>query len=293
MSVVQAGVLNTPSGKLLAHDPCSLSYVGKDQGFTSKVKPGQYPVLLSILQPDPELDSEDFVCAAMVRFLDDPVVSWKIALRPGEPADFDDDSVPAHSVDSGLSCFADLDAICKMSEDEREAIFEEQIAEQLEGSRSDFAVAELNKKTKANMVVFASAFGDGGYSDFWGLTKSGAVAALVTDFYVLIEDQFVQLQFNLLQSPEKLVDAQLQNLNLDCAIEKLGADKIKVTLTGPYNVHEGRVSIYCATTEEMQGFVVESSSQGDHCELIFQLSKPLNKDSVLQLNLRTGMRAID
>jgi len=297
VSVVQAGILNTPSGKLLAHDPCSLSYVEPSQGFIRKVKPGQYPVLLSVLQPDPALGSEDFICAAMVRFLDEPITTWEIALRPGEEADVTDDTAPAHSVDSGLSCFADLDSICKMSEDDREAIFEDLLAEQLEGSRCDFAVAEVNKKTKASIVVFASAFGDGGYSDYWGLTKSGAIAALATDFFVLIEDFFVEVEFNLLaalQSPANLNHPQLQVLNLNCTVEKLAQNKLKVVLVGPTDTHEGRIKIVGSAPAglEEQAFVTESMSQGDHYELIFQLPAPLTENSLLHLNLRTGMRPL-
>jgi hypothetical protein len=40
----------------------------------------------------------------------------------------------------------------------------------------------VNHESGANVIIFSSGWGDGGYASFWGFDQSGNISSLVTDF---------------------------------------------------------------------------------------------------------------
>ncbi|KJY26102.1 DUF4241 domain-containing protein [Streptomyces katrae] len=169
-----AGLLHLPTGSVLAGDPGTVN--SSDLAFTITVPPGDYPVLVSTMRWEhEEWDGE--TPAAMLRILDEPTVSWELALRPEQdarllgPGEF-----YGFGVDTGTACFMDASGRNTLPQlYEQEPGFE---ADSHSGMRSDPA-------SGTNLIAFMSGFGDGSYPVWIGRDAAGAVTCFIADMLVL------------------------------------------------------------------------------------------------------------
>ena len=56
------------------------------------------------------------------------------------------------------------------------------------GWRSRFVNVPIPGSSAANLIACSSGYGDGFYPSWWGIDEHGAICALATDFFVLVEE---------------------------------------------------------------------------------------------------------
>lgn len=134
------------------------------------------------------------VAYAMLRFRDEAVVTWEMALRPDwDLSTLSPNPYLGFGVDGGEACFVDVQAL----ESERElyrrrsdemqgevgwtniekltAPFFRKMRQQHEDAnwQGNSYELEVDPLTGANMIVFRSGLGDGAYASYWGLAADG------------------------------------------------------------------------------------------------------------------------
>ena len=194
ISTHRIGELILTSGRIIACDP--LIAPDTRYHFKKAVKPGRYPVIVSVADFQPAGDTR-FACA-MLRISDEATVRWEVALINEPDANQTDDRT-VYGVDAGTGCFVDLDAaeivenlvsieILYPEKDEFEMFCDRVIAEMEKNSfgthplTAGWADMRVSDDTEANMIAFSSGWGDGSYVSFWGYDASGDLTSLVTDF---------------------------------------------------------------------------------------------------------------
>ena len=183
--VEDAGELSLPSGQLVACDPGYLEHPDSWPPFARAVPPGRYPVRVSVIH----LDTGAVQVALASLILDpSPPVRFELATRPGQDvATLTPGETFGHGVDSGMSCFLDLQAAhevherCKRWERHRQGESPElSVCRDQHWSSSVF-----DPESGLNMVLFPSGIGDGRYSSYWGFDAADRLVCLVTDFELL------------------------------------------------------------------------------------------------------------
>lgn len=171
---LKRGTLVTPTGRLVA---CDVLRPERAQPFKRKVEPGKYPVDIACI--------DWATCALRVRFSRRKPAVWEPALRVGERRTKDIEThPPCFGVDSGMAGIFDAKAATLAGKDENwSAGFDANAGR----------TVEIDARTGANVVWSFSGNGDGGYPSYWGLDRSGDVAALVLDFLVLVEPLYDEL----------------------------------------------------------------------------------------------------
>jgi len=188
-----------PTGQLIACDPSDRML---DCGpFDRWVRPGAYPVDLSLVEYGfGEQDAYRVACAKLI-LGEGPPVRWEMALQPGERLD----DLPlggfhGYGVDGGTGCFIDQQTANHLSTDDWENLWIDRMVEMLcsrDGNRKYWGCLEIDPQSGGNVVFFDSGDGDGAYPSYWGLDRTGAVSALVTDFGMLIETLHRSVEFNI------------------------------------------------------------------------------------------------
>jgi len=189
----ELATLYLPSGKVFAADPLTFHRVTP---FDRSVKRGKYPVVISIADIKYASKKKGYdqerVGAVMVRFAKGVPVKWVNATRKGQKlSELEPGEAFGYGVDAGCGCFADptaAEALEQLNEIEVannnwEGYLLGKVGDSL-GAPTWGAQWTLVPKTKANIVVVHSGWGDGVYASFWGLSKKGAVLCLATDFGV-------------------------------------------------------------------------------------------------------------
>ncbi|SCL45115.1 Protein of unknown function [Micromonospora citrea] len=175
IDVRPAGTLYMPSGRLIVADPTSASTT---EPLVAAVPPGDYPVSVSILRSlrYPEMG---YVAAARLTITDEPVKAWEPALCPDDdPTLLASDESIGFGVDAGMGCF--VDAVAQLDEMDEDRY--------LDALGSDFAAEVTVAATGANMVVFRTGLGDGGYPKWLGRTEDGRIACFVADMQLIPAD---------------------------------------------------------------------------------------------------------
>ncbi|MEU6611971.1 DUF4241 domain-containing protein [Streptomyces shenzhenensis] len=189
--------LSLPSGRVIAMEPlgCGLGDPA-EMAFTQRVQPGTYPVVLvtvDVIGPDGG-HRDTRVAAARLEIRDEPVVTWELALRPGENTEeLDDDELFGYPVDGGTGCFVDARTFQAVSEEEDFAL---RVMDSLRdrpqapaSSVPECAAISMSVGDDAHaVIVFRTGWGDGDYPTWIGRTVDGDVACLLTDFQVLLDD---------------------------------------------------------------------------------------------------------
>jgi hypothetical protein len=194
VTLVDIEPVKLPTGRLFAADPFTYS---KPVPFERKVKPGTYPVTLSVARVAPKKKGkpQERVGCAMVRFAKGSPASWIMATKKGQSlAKLKPDSLYGFGVDAGTACFCDptaAEALERLNEvefanDNWEGWLMRKVQTGLLGGKRSWGwgKAIIVPETQANVVVFSSGWGDGFYGSYWGLSKAGAPLCLVTDFGV-------------------------------------------------------------------------------------------------------------
>jgi hypothetical protein len=188
ISTHQIGELILTSGRIVACDPL----VGPDTRYRFKkiVKPGRYPVIVSVADFHPAGDTR-FACA-MLRISHASTVRWEVAVI-NEPDTSRTDDRTTYGVDAGTGCLVDLDAAQILEdlfpqEDKFEEFCDSVFAEMEKNSfgkhplTAGWANMQVSNDSEANIITFSSGWGDGGYASFWGYDAAGNLTSLVTDF---------------------------------------------------------------------------------------------------------------
>jgi len=168
-----AGMLRLTSGRLVAADPYQLS--AGPAPFATTVAPGTYPVELAKVRHD----SIATVAAARVTISPEPVVSWQLALRPGQdPTLLGDGEFYGFGVDTGLACLVDADAL---------PAFEARLADGDDPFEElvDDLIETPEPRSGTNVIAFHSGWGDGAYPTWQGHAEDGAVVAFVVDLTIV------------------------------------------------------------------------------------------------------------
>lgn len=221
-SVHSIGELVLTSGKLVACDP--LLEPDESGYFSERLKPGRYPVILSVA--DFQLSGDNRIACAMLRLSEEAVVKWEMALLPKHNlSSLESGEFSGYGVDSGTGCFMDADAAAvvttlanpdptaykeamKVSREQgwgltRTALerFEREYCDRLieemeknytqagNNKRGDWGNIRVSDSTEANVVAFSSGWGDGGYPSFWGYDAENKIVCLVTDFLLFYEEE--------------------------------------------------------------------------------------------------------
>jgi len=208
-SEVRVGHLVAPSGEIVACDP--LVYLERATAFTTRVRPGTYPITLGMLGRD--------VAHARIDFRPEAVAVWKPGVCVGEDEPSDLRKALGYPVDAGVGCFVDTatrEAIVAERQkwddevyarvrregvDTSDALAWHTAVSRISSEKPDLLAlleaAGLRAKrfasykadtVEGNVVVFSSGEGDGSYPSFWGLNADGEPVCLITDFGLLSVD---------------------------------------------------------------------------------------------------------
>lgn len=176
---LEIGALVVPSGQVAAGDP---GFVEDIQGVGVALKPGRYPVVLSLLSYP---DKDQRIAAARVVVGTGKVARWEEA-RSG-----------AYGVDSGLGCFVDAQAARDLAGRGPKALeafwrkLDTAVARNEAPTRAWGSVV-VEEKSGANLVAFSSGFGDGGYWSYVGYDARGGLVCLLTDFGLLLSEEEIE-----------------------------------------------------------------------------------------------------
>jgi hypothetical protein len=178
----EVGAVFVPSGKIVACDPFVFP---ETSAFKTQVKPGHYPVILSILRSHENGDER--VAFAMLRFSHGNPKRWEVAVTPEQDlTQLKEDEYFGYPVDAGVGCFMSEEAACTLVQKmaEKDDYYEDIMAAMQQNyvPTRDWIDWNLEDINGLNVVVFSSGFGDGSYGSYWGYDDVGKIVCLVTDF---------------------------------------------------------------------------------------------------------------
>ncbi|PFW91645.1 cytoplasmic protein [Bacillus pseudomycoides] len=181
--------LKVTSGKIIACDPL----IFNKNSFEQTIQPGTYPIVAW-------LNEEDGVIAcAELKVSEAKVTEWKMAIKPGQNvSELKEGYIFGYPVDTGLGCFADVEAIDKLEEIENRlqqelgeefiSLYDDLIDDVLAEHDDEWGNCVVCEETGSNIIMFRSGYGDGFYPSYWGFDENGKIVSLVTDFQVLYEE---------------------------------------------------------------------------------------------------------
>jgi uncharacterized protein DUF4241 len=182
LTVQPSGDLVLPTGRLVASD----AFIVDAMPFTLEVPAGPHPV--SVVHAAFE-DGDRRVAAALVRFADRDPVRWELALVPGQdPRVLGPDEIFGYAVDSGTGAFTSPEAVDRLKDEDDYATYGKALLAAIPGKTLTdplTAAVEVDPASGANVVAFASGFGDGAYPSYAGFDSEGNVVVVVTDFGIL------------------------------------------------------------------------------------------------------------
>lgn len=168
-----------PTGQVLACDP---SY-GDTIPFVQHIPPGRYPVSIALIR-HPQRGNRPL--AARLHLAEGEVVEWEMALQEGQDAaTLKPGEEFCYGVDAGVGCFMDVSAARLNAEllDHDDGSYWMGLADKLFTSNNGLWMNHVvDAATGANMVVFASGWGDGCYTTFEGWSADSRLLCLLTDF---------------------------------------------------------------------------------------------------------------
>jgi hypothetical protein len=185
--VVACNPLTLPSRPLPRAHLLALLALDHREPFSRTVRPGRYPVVLSIIRTGRgrERIAQESIAMAMVRFEEERPVRWEMAAR-GErsPSSLRPNQRYGYRADPDITAFLDADVVERVSDRSRQ--FVETFTQGATPAWSS-TVLTLDSKSGANVVAFSSgtfapaALGYSAYCSWWGLAEDGRPVCLVTD----------------------------------------------------------------------------------------------------------------
>jgi hypothetical protein len=202
-SLIDAGQLVLPSGGVIACDPGLMAGHPALTPFEPACPPGSYPVSLAVLTFQDDDIARQRVACARLQLSAAPVARWEPALRAGQ-----DQSTLAigqffgFDVDTGLGCLLDFTALNEIWKQPGKDFYSATILPALPADARQLAWSNIStdEKSGANVIVYASGFGDGSYASYWGFDAQGHRCCLVTDFDLLTEPLIERFQVPLSQA---------------------------------------------------------------------------------------------
>ncbi len=189
IGLLEIGTLHLPTGEVIATDPFTEP---ERKPFSLKVKPGDYPVTLSLARDTNSAYAT--IAAASIAFSRKKPIKWALATIPGQdPALLKQDEIFGYPVDSGTGSFlsppsaqalrARFDALPGLPN----IPYIRQISDEMEKNASTgmWTNLPLDSEGRLNALLFSSGYGDGAYASYWGYDDEGNVACLLTDFGVV------------------------------------------------------------------------------------------------------------
>lgn len=186
--VADGGMLDLPTGRVVACDPFVYLGSGDIEPFTVTVAPGRYRVdaaVATLTRPGepPAERPHRRVAAARLVIRDEPTVTWELAVGPEQDlAELGDDEFFGYGVDAGTGCFYDASAeeAFPGTEEEEGPLWE--AFENSDWSHGPHLVTSTS--TGHTLAAFTSGWGDGFYPTWIGRTAAGEVTCYLTDFFV-------------------------------------------------------------------------------------------------------------
>lgn len=186
------GEIFLPTGRIVACDPFM---VYNSEPFEQKVKPGRYPLTLSIAH----FSTDQRIVLATIHFSVEKPKTWITATtaRPGSRrfTTFDNlttvEGVYNFIVDYGCASYMDMQAASVLTErlkQDQDYIYG--LAKNMHENYIDtreWAIVVLDSTTDLNVAMFSSGVGDGSYYSYWGCTDNDEIVCLTTDFGVFKE----------------------------------------------------------------------------------------------------------
>ncbi len=182
------GELHLTSGRLAACDPfIQLA----PEPFSLALPPGHYPVELAVAHFP---NGDERSAFARLRLGTGAAQRWQMALLAGQSAaTLEVDQYFGYQADMGAGGFMDATLGTELTADEaaNPDLFErftQAMAEHFRPSRGwmEYTPPRDDGVTEGpNLIAFTSGWGGGTYPTFFGLSRRGAVVAVVTDFMLI------------------------------------------------------------------------------------------------------------
>jgi len=172
-----------PSGKIFASDAYCPIGDPMTSAFHQTVKPGTYPLLILVA----DLDGDEPVVFAMLRFSEEPVVRWEMAIRGDMDASkLEPDEIVGYGTDSGLGCFADPNAWLHLGSDASPPDLFEKIDKEINANYK-YKHGWLHIETpKGSVAMFSLGFGDSNFCvSYFGLNSKGKPVVLLSDLEIV------------------------------------------------------------------------------------------------------------
>ena len=173
LRTVDIGELILPTGSVIAGDPLYVASKDYDP-FSIKLQPGTYSV-----------DAVIASCEA-----DERIACVRLRANQSPEVGFEESSNLAHGVDNAAWCFVDQEAAEEMgSFDEAEFdAFWKRMRDEMQvvyAPTRSWATLNVSERTRANMVVCDSGYGDGCYASYYAFGIEGQLVSIISDFGVL------------------------------------------------------------------------------------------------------------
>ena len=196
----KVGSLNITTGKVVCTDPMYRA-LGYPQSWT--VNPGNYPVSIYIGLVG---EFKGRVAYAEVIFSDEPPVKWEYSLISNKylSDDFEKMMNGTYPVENGLSSLSDYETWKSYNEKikifyskNKEGNYYRDVLEPQFKANSnippssrgeDWINFTIDEKSKANIIMFGSGWGDGLYPRYVAYDKNGRPVKFITDFINQIKE---------------------------------------------------------------------------------------------------------
>jgi hypothetical protein len=187
----EIGHLLVTSGALAASDP----FVSPNPApYTQAIPAGRYPVSVAIACFGTGEERDERVAFARVELSNLPALSWTMALTEGQdPAALEHDGYFGYGVDAGTGCF--MDPVAGQLLSQRMDHDDEYSNAIIEGMQATYRSTHSwydwrpSSERDENIICFSSGWGDGSYPSFFGFSAEGHLCALVTDFFILSDEE--------------------------------------------------------------------------------------------------------
>lgn len=174
------------SGQVVACDPL----ISHNQPFERTIQPGTYPVVAWWHE------EEERIAATELKLSDALPIRWEMATRSGQNLnELQEGTIYGYPVDTGLGCFADVEAIDKLDELDAKlqrdlgedfiSLYDNLIGDVLAEHEDNWGNVIVCEDTQLNVVMFSSGYGDGFYASYWGFDEENKIVSLITDFNII------------------------------------------------------------------------------------------------------------
>ncbi len=179
-SVVTAGRVSLPSGRIVACDPLT---AGPCPPFIQSVLPGRYDVDLSLLRSPA---AGERIAMARVKFTSGRPAVWVMALHKGEDLKkLSPGGYFGYPSDSGTGAFMDAAAVSQADFAHLDEI-DVLLVALTENYQPQRYWMEQSLDRRHNVVMFSTGDGAGTYPSYFGIDDEGDICTLVTDFRLLV-----------------------------------------------------------------------------------------------------------